>query len=340
MKQLTAQIIKTAEENRFPGVVSISRNQRILYESAFGYRDMANEIPNDVTTRFGTASGTKLFTALGIGKLIDRGELKLETKVSELPIETDGFISSEATIENLLSHTSGIFDYYDEEIIEDFDNFSVSTPWCKLETPADYLPLYRDQKAKFTPDQRFSYSNGGYVYLGMIIEAVTKTRYRDFIRSQVLAPAGMAASGFFALNELPPNTATGYFENRRTSNLFQIPIRGGGDGGMFTTAQDIDRFWSTLFAGNIISQDLLRQLTVIRHRFSDKLGYARGIYLYLDRPGYAIIGSDAGVGFYSAYFPPQAVVVTVISNITDGEAAIKRLIIDNLESILQNGVVD
>ena len=330
MIELTHKIEQAALETEFSGVVSVFRDASTIFNKAFGYRDISNKLPNTTNTLFGTASGTKLFTALGIGVMIDRGLLALDTAVGDIDQAYTGFVDERATIQHLLTHTSGIFDYYDEEIEQDFDHFTVEIPWCELETPSDYWPLFQGQTQKFAPGGRFSYSNGGFVFLGILIEKLTSMPYRDFIRENVLQPAGMQRSGFYALNDLPENTANGYLGNRRTTNIFQLPLRGGGDGGMFTTSDDLRAFWPSLFAGKIISDELLATYLATHTTFNDKAGYGCGIYKQLDDSMFSIVGGDAGVGFDSRYVVKEKLTVSILSNITNGENGMRRVILDCL----------
>lgn len=113
----------------------------------------------------------------------------------------------------MLTHTSGVPDYYDEEKIEDFDNFSVGVPWYELKGPHDYLSLLPDEAMKFPPGERFSYSNSGYILLGILIEEITGRPYRDFIEKEIFTSIGMERSGYFAMNQLPEGTAFGYVES-------------------------------------------------------------------------------------------------------------------------------
>jgi len=318
------------KDKGFSGVVSVTEGAEILYQKAFAYRDIPNKIPNQIDTIFGIASGTKLFTALGIGALIGQGELSLETRVSEIDPSFSSFIDPNATILNLLTHTSGIFDYYDEEIIEDFDNFHVDIPWYDLHTPLDYLPLFTDQKMKFAPNERFSYSNGGFVFLGILIELISKMSYRDFIHDEVLKPAKMPSSSFFASNDLPANTANGYQKDSQRINIFNLPIRGAGDGGMYTTALDMQAFWSSYMSFDILKRELTEKFLETQHRFDEVVGYGCGIYKYLDNSCYLIVGSDAGVGFTSHHYPASSLTITVLANRTDGEIGIRQKIQDLL----------
>lgn len=315
-----------AGEMEFSGVISIFRDGSTLFNQAFGFRDIKNQLPNTTGTIFGIASGTKIFTALGIGVLIDQGRLSLDTAVGEIDPAYTGFINGRATIQQLLTHTSGIYDYYDEEIEQDFDHFSVEMPWSELETPADYYPLFEGQAMKYQPGERYAYSNGGYVFLGMLIEKLTGRLYRDFIQEHVLGAAGMHESGFYAFNDLPANTANGYLEDRRTTNIYQLPLRGGGDGGMYTTSADLRAFWEALFAERILSGDLTAAYLKTQHTFDETYGYGCGIYKRLDESMFLISGGDAGVGFNSRYLVEQKLIINILSNITNGEEAISDVV--------------
>ena len=322
MEDLTSKLGQAAAESELSGVLSVFRGESTLYSEAFGYRDVKNRLPNTTGTLFGIASGTKVFTALGIGVLVDQGALALDTAVGEIDGEYRGFVDEQATILHLLTHTSGIYDYYDEEIEQDFDHFSVEIPWCELETPSDYYPLFEGQATKFRPGERYSYSNGGYVFLGMLIEKLTGMLYRDFIRDNVLQPAGMQRSGFYALNDLPENTANGYLEDLRTTNIYQLPLRGGGDGGMFTTTDDLRAFWDSLFSHKILSEGLTKTYLDTHWSFEDTRGYGCGLYKRLDDSVFSISGSDAGVGFLSRHLPQEKLTVNVLSNVTNGESGV------------------
>lgn len=131
------------EEHAFSGVISIRRKERVLFECAAGFADRSNKIANTLETRFGMASGTKFFTALAIGRLIEAGKLSFSTKLKDCIELHLPHYSPEITIRHLLTHTSGIPDYYDEDNITDFENFTLSTPWYALQSPGDYLPLFR-----------------------------------------------------------------------------------------------------------------------------------------------------------------------------------------------------
>ncbi len=330
MEELIRSIEQVAAETEFSGVVSIFRGKSTEFSKAFGYRDVKNRLPNTTDTRFGIASGTKLVTALGIGALIDRGRLSLNTAVGEMDREYRGFVDERATILHLLTHTSGIYDYYDEEIEQDFDQPPPEIPWAELQTPSDYYPLFKGREMKFRPGERYSYSNGGYVLLAMLIEKLTGRLYRDFVQEHVLVPANMQRSGFYAFDDLPPNTANGYLEDRRTTNIYRLPPRGGGDGGMYTTTGDLRLLWDSLFSGRILSRELMTTYLKTHCRRDDTRGYGCGVYKSLDDSMFWIVGGDAGVGFDSRFIVAEKLTVNILSNITDGEEDMREVVLRHL----------
>lgn len=325
--RLTQTIDTSIEKNAFSGVVYIRQNGQVSYERAAGHADRSNKRENTLDTRFGIASGTKFFTALATGKLIEAGKLDFSTKVKDCVSWDFPRYAPEITIQHLLTHTSGIPDYFDEEKIEDFDNFTVAVPWSEMRGPKDYLPVFPDEEMKFAPGARFSYSNGGYILLGVVIEEVTGMQYRDFVTQEILVPAGMTRSGYFAMNKLPEKTAFGYVEEEDgewRTNIYNLPIIGASDGGMFTTAHDLARLWDAFWGYEILSQDMV-ELYTQPYAKAESEGpyehYGHGIWIHDgDDRGYEayIVGCDAGVSMKSGIVRATNTLVTVLSNTTEG----------------------
>jgi CubicO group peptidase (beta-lactamase class C family) len=331
MDKLILKIRDGAKETSFTGVVSIYDNKNNVYSEAFGYADIAGKRKNNIKTKFAIASGTKFFTALGIGALIDAGKLSLDSTVNDIFHRDFMYIDSKATIAQLLTHSSGIYDYYDEDWNIDSEQFSVDIPWYKLETPSDYLPLFENKKPKYLRGGRFSYSNGGFILLGVIIEHITGQLYRDYINERVFSPAGMADSGYYAFNRLPENTACGYKKSRNgihETNIYNLPVRGGSDGGAYTTAGDLFKFWEAVFNNKILSKKLTKAFLTPHVIVDEPVEYGYGIYIskYSGNDMYFIVGGDAGVGFDSRYIPEKDLQITIISNTTDGEEKIRDVI--------------
>ena len=314
------------EEHTFSGVISIRQKDHVLYTRAAGYADRSNKIENSLETRFGIASGTKFFTALAIGKLIEAQKLSFSTRLKDCIALDFPRYSQEITIRHLLTHTSGIPDYYDEDKVENVDNFSVSIPWYALRGPRDYLAVFPDEAMKFAPGERFSYSNGGYILLGVVIEELTGMKYQDFVEQAIFKAIGMNHSGYFALNKLPEKTAMGYVEEAEgwRTNIFNLPIVGASDGGAFTTVHDITTLWKAFWGYQILPKELveiyaqpyIKAETEGKHTY-----YGHGLWICekegRNREEY-ITGCDAGVSFMSSVNRVNEMQVTVISNTTNG----------------------
>ncbi|WP_374974492.1 serine hydrolase domain-containing protein [Microbacterium trichothecenolyticum] len=294
----------------FCGVVSARRGDQVLGDWAVGLADRTSGAPNTSETRFGLASGTKTFTALTTLSLIGDGVLRLDTRARELLERDLPLIADDVTIDHLLSHTSGIGDYLDEEI----DALApLSVPVQQLDSTPAYLPTLEGFPTKFPAGERFSYCNGGYVVLAVIAERVAGIPFADLVRARVFEPAGMGASGFPRSDRLPPGTATGYKEDGRT-NVFELPVVGSGDGGAHSTVGDLHRFWRALLNGRIVDPSLVALLTErVTDDAGDGLGYGRGVWL--DDDDLIIVGGDHGVVAASRHHPPTATTVTGLANV-------------------------
>ncbi len=324
--KLAERINSSIEKNNFSGVISIRKKGKIIYENAAGYAEKSNKISNNMETKFGIASGTKFLTALAIGILIEEGKISLETKVFDIIEYTFPLYSKDITIGQLLTHTSGIPDYYDEEKIDDFNSFSVAIPWYKLREPKDYFPIFPQDEMKFLPGEKFSYCNSGFVLLAAIVQETSGTPYASFVEENIFKAVGMKNSGFFELNRLPENTAIGYVEddNGWRTNIYNLPIVGGGDGGAFTTVGDMYILWDAVLDFKILSKDLTELYIkpyIKAETEGENIYYGHGIWVYKEdeKPiEEYITGCDAGVSFKSAIIRKDEIIYTVISNTGDG----------------------
>lgn len=342
--KLTKLMDAVIDEHAFSGVIDIRHQDTVLYARAAGYADRSNKIPNTLDTRFGTASGTKFFTALAIGKLVEAQKLSFSTKLNECVSLDLPHYSPEITIRHLLTHTSGIPDYLDEEKITDFDNVRFPVPFYELRGPKDYLAVFPDENMKFPPGERFSYCNGGYILLGVVIEALTGMRYQDFVEQTIFQPIGMNRSGYFAMNQLPEQTALGYIEDDGgwRTNIFNLPIVGASDGGAFTTVVDLATLWTAFWQGKIVSQELVEIYAapyVHAETEGEHIYYGHGLWIREDahrsRDVY-ILGGDAGVSFKSRVNRGSDLLITVISNTTAGAWPVLRRVDTALQALFDD----
>ena len=305
---------------KFSGIISMVDNSGIQFEKVQGYRNRAEKLPNNRDTAFATASGTKLFTAAAVCKLIDQSKLSIDSKICDILQYDLKSIDRETTILNLLTHTSGIAGCFDYDTAEEADEYYRKHPSHLMLKNEDYLPLFIDEPAEFRRGERMGYSNSNFILLALVIEAITKTEFADFIKENIFDPLGMERTGFYALNDLPANTAIGYYYDQRKTQLFAnyycIPIIGAGDGGIYTTADDLKLFWQGLFGCKLFSKDTLEQM--IAPRFADIEGHI-GLGVFVSEENgeryYWHDGYDNGVNFGTAYFPKSQGVLVIMANV-------------------------
>ena len=323
IQQISKCIENQTEPEPFSGVVYVTKGNEVLFAEASGPAIRSEVIPNKIDTRFQIASGSKTFTAVAICRLVQQGKLKFDTRLNECSgIEFPKY-APDITIHHLLTHSSGITSYYDEEINPDYAAVWRDFPMYKMRRPADYLPLFRDKPMKFLPGKMFSYNDGGYVLLGLIIEYVTGLSFSAYIAQNVFKPAGMEDSGYFATDQLPQRTAYAYIKNTDgtwRTNFFAVPIVSAPDGGVYTTAPDMARFWKTLIENKLLSAGLTHQLltTQIATTWNPPYtGYGYGSWIERCQDTvskYSLEGSDPGVAFRSSFYPEKDLVLTLIGN--------------------------
>ncbi|MCL2286484.1 MAG: beta-lactamase family protein [Firmicutes bacterium] len=337
--------------SKFSGVFSIRGPLGVIFEKCGGYRNRSEELVNNVDTAFGIASGTKLFTGLAVCKLIDDKKISLQDKLCDILSYDLGQIDRDVTVRHLLTHTSGVGDYIDEEDDECteklkalYDKYPVYL-WERLEY---YLQMITPLPPKFKPGTRYSYSNSGFVLLGLVVEAASGLSYQQYVTDNIVKPCSLVRTGFYRMDSLPANTAYGYMKDDETgewhTNIFSLPVLGGSDGGIFTCAEDIHKLWNAIASNVILSEEMTQ--TFLKSQISTNFGseddddndddnddvnntddntvlvgdgyYGLGVYLFCNKDGevyyYYAVGGDSGVDFVTAYFPKQKIVVSALGN--------------------------
>lgn len=321
--ELNALILNDNDPAPFSGVVSLRRGDVVLFEQGYGYAQRAEEIPNHANTRFQMASGSKIFTAVAACKLIEQGKLSLDTKLFDhlgkdiLP----GF-SREVTVKHLLTHSSGITSYFEEDILPEYEDLWQDTPMYRVRRPADFLQKFTNQTQRFKPGKRFEYNDGGFILLGLLCEIVSGKVFVDLVQEMVFNPANMTDSGYFSADQLPKNTAYAYIDNEDgawRTNFFTVPVVGAPDGGAYTTAPDMAKFWQALFDHQLLSPEMTAEMLKpqITPGWDDNTHYGLGVWLNQENgnPILTLVqGSDPGVEMYSEYIHDKGVTLTMLGN--------------------------
>ena len=327
-----AALDAAVRKGSFTGILTVDVGDERRFERADGYAHRALRVPNTVQTRFAIASGSKTFTALAVLRLIEEGVLSLDTRVrgvlgADLPL-----IDDEVTVEQLLTHTSGIGDYIDESADWGTNDYVLPVPVHVLAETEAFVPVVDGYPQAFPPGERFTYCNGGYIVLALIAERASGIEYHDLVEAQVCARAGLGKTSFLRSDDLPADAALGYlFEQGDRTNVLHLPVRGNGDGGIYTTADDLHTFWRALTEGRIVNVETFEEMT--RPRFDvPEEGMRSGMGVFLGATGSQLImeGHDAGASFRSVHHPRTATTWSVLGNSSEGAWPVVALLTETV----------
>ncbi|WP_072315160.1 serine hydrolase domain-containing protein [Agrococcus sp. Marseille-P2731] len=333
----TRALDEAVAERAFTGVATIDVAGERTLERCEGYRHRALEAPMTADTRIAIASGSKAFTALAIMRLVEEAALRLEQPVREVLGDDLPLIDDAVTIEHLLGHTSGIGDYLDEEALGDISDFVMTEPVHALTRAEAFLPMLEGHEQRSAPGERFAYCNGGSMVLALVLERVTGEGYQDAVQRLVLEPAGLERTGFLPLNALPGDAAVGYLdEEGDLANTLHLPVLGNGDGGAFTTAGDLHRFWLALLDGRIVSRESVDTMTQPRHEVpGEDLRAGLGLFLHATGPALVLEGYDAGASFRTTHIPASQTTVSVLGNSSEGAWPVIGVLAEAIDAELE-----
>lgn len=325
-------------DENFSGCISVRKNGRIIFRNAYGYSDLPNKIKNEIDTKFATASAGKVFVAVGILQLIESGKLHFNHCIGDILDYDLKNIDPHITIKQLLNHTSGIPDYFDETIMKEYDELWINYPNYKIRTSENLLPLFIDKSMMYPAGERFQYNNTGFVVLGLIIEKIVGTSFDEYLEKFIFRPCGMLNTGYYELDRLPAKCANSYIYDDKQkefyTNIYSVDVKGTGAGGAFTSVIDIDKFWDYLLGGKLISNEMLAEMISVQSSNSSQF-YGYGIWLYkINEETYIpyFQGSDPGVSFISSYDMKENINITLVSNFGCSVGKLRRNIENQLKS--------
>jgi CubicO group peptidase (beta-lactamase class C family) len=314
--------------HEFSGAVLVWRDGKSLFSYAGGIAHRGHGVPVTGSTRFTVASVTKMVTATTALRLVERGKVRLDQPLTEvLPAEQQtAALTAAHTLHHLLSHTSGLPNYHDDEAVT-WDSFLSCwdrVPCQRARHPADLLPLFRDLPAEAAPGERYSYADANYILAGLVIEAVTGKPYGEAATGEVLTPADMDDSGFDLRDADPPRLATGYLHEEGRpfaswrANVFGGPAGGMPDGGLVTTTTDLARLVDALTGGRLVSPATFAAMTSAqcgRTEGAERYGY--GLQLAFVGDQLVVLGHnglDPGVSAVVTHHVAAATTIVVLGN--------------------------
>ncbi|MGE0019867.1 MAG: serine hydrolase domain-containing protein [Draconibacterium sp.] len=335
VEKLGKCVSQLEKEDEFSGVVLLSKNGDPIFKRAVGKANIAYEIPNKTDIKFNLASVGKIFTGLAIAQLQEQGKLKIDDTIDKyltagwLPAE----ISTKIQIGHLLTHTSGLGDYFTDIYKQ-----------CEIQTFRDlndYNPLVFKSELCFEPGSRFQYSNTGYLLLGVIIESVSGEEYFQYLNNHIFIPSGMVNSGGFSKDEPVKNRATGYTKIWQNDDFTWTDhqgtriLKGCPSGGVYSTAEDLLLFDNALQNNKLLSPENTKQLFTGFPELNASF-HSSCFFLSNNTAGQTAShqGDGSGVNCQFKKYVSQGYTAIVLSNYSAPSANIIANVIDRL--ILQS----
>jgi CubicO group peptidase (beta-lactamase class C family) len=248
--------------NEFNGAVLVTQKGTVLLNKGYGYKNAASGEPNTENTIFQIGSITKQFTSAIILKLAENKKLALNDKISKY--FTDLRFDKDITIKQLLSHTSGIYNYTNDA---DF----MKSEAVKPANQQKIFALFQNKKLDFEPGTQWNYSNSGYMLLGYIIEKVTKKTYEQIVRDYIFKPLKMNNSGFDFAALKSKDKATGYFsidgKNSTVAGIVDSSVSYAA-GSIYTTTSDLLKWHKGILNNTVVKRaSIEKAFTPVKNKY-------------------------------------------------------------------------
>lgn len=291
-------------DNKFMGTLSIFKNNKEIYSRSTGYSDIKNNIKSNSNTKYRIASISKTFTSVLIMQLIEEGKLTLDTKLSTFKPQVK--LAEQITIEQLLSHRSGIYNYTD---LKDYRSW--------METPMsdeELIDKINKKGRRFKPNKKIEYSNTNYFLLSLIIEIIEEESFNKVLDNKIIKPFKLSQT-YCCENIKNDETAKSYYiEGDLLKEASDTDLRiSSGAGGLISTSKDVNKFFNLLSNHKIISEESLDKMT--NNLTNGDYGFGLMKVEFFDKTGFGHDGRIDGFISNAFIFPNDNLSITYLSNV-------------------------
>jgi CubicO group peptidase (beta-lactamase class C family) len=294
------QVQAYVHNSDFNGSVLVAKDGRVIFQKSYGMANYEWGIPNSEKTKFHIASITKPFTAAAILRLEQQGKLKLSDPLSKY---IPDFLNGERiTIEHMLTHTSGLPDFYS---LPEYP----TRKYQKVTLP-DLVAWVKTKPLDFLPGSKSSYSNTGYAFLAYVVEQVSGRPYDEYLAEEILKTTAMKDTGPFRDDVIIPNRATGYQPAFGDHGLRNAPPYDKtiltGSGSLYSTTGDLYAWARAVTSGKFL------HLHKVDHPFGWGERETKSKHRYIEQSG-----RDPGFSSHLTVFPNDHLIVIVLANLED-----------------------
>jgi CubicO group peptidase (beta-lactamase class C family) len=322
VRELDRLVRKLADAGAFSGVVLLAKDGTPLYFEAVGMANRDFDIPIARDTRFNLGSANKSMTAVIIGQLVEEGKVSWDDPLSKfIPDFPDSVSARKVQIKHLLSHTSGLGSYFNQEYMRGNR--------ARWRTVNDFMALARPDSLRFAPGTRWSYSNTGMMALGKVIEVATGKDYFTNVQERIFDRVGMRNSGFYEMDLVNRKLATGYMREhgpagaQLRTNLFEHVVKGGPAGGGWSTAEDILAYSEALRRGTLVKTETFDRMRTPKPELSSpRYGYGFVLFEGPDIWGHG--GDFPGIDFDWNGYGDSGYTLVILANYDRVNDPIKR----------------
>jgi len=289
--------------------IGIKNQGKILFEKAYGLANVELNVPATIHSVYYLNSVSKMFTAIAVLQLVEQGKLSLDDEIGKWLQGYDS-VKAHLTVRQLLSHSSGLKEDYDEQDWKNnYKSFSLTAQqWIDL---AKKLPL------AFQPGTSSSYSNTGFDILAMIVEKASVEQFPGYIKKHITQPADLKETGHYLAQTIIPLHVSLY--DVVQNKLYRADEWGNsayGSGQIHSTIDDLLKFQDALNKNLLLRASSVQQmrmpLTINGQVYA--YGFGTRIVSFPSHTGYGHTGSGGGSTSVLHYFPTDDLTIAVLMN--------------------------
>jgi len=317
LTKLTDSLVAPQFTENQPGIsILIAKKGQVIYKKAFGSANIELNTPMQSDNVFRIGSITKQFTAVAILQLVEQGKISLQDSVQKYikAFPSKGYT---ITIENLLTHTSGIVDFTAKD---DPDPYIERRDF----TPEFLINYIKDDPLHFKPGTKYEYSNSNYLLLGYVIQLVSGENYHQYMADHVLKPAGLEHTLYAEEHTAVPGRVQGYtrYSGSFDNCEYQTLSLGFACGDLLSNTEDLFKWNKAVIAGKLVSEGSVKKAfspyKLVNGTYSS-YGYGWFIDTLYGSPCIHHEGQTSGFIALEKYFPKEDIYVTIMTNVKTGD---------------------